>query len=405
MTEAGRILLVGQSYGRGGAATSRLFTELAEALASADFVVEVLTSAGTAQASSSQWEGGVLVHRVSVGLPGRRIPGRLTLPLLWFQLVRWCLFTRRRYHQAILLDTPYLLTLGGLFLYWRHGTRLIAWVMDRPLLQISRLRPEASPQARLAVGLNRLQMALYRHCQQVVSLGECMTAALAAEGIPTARLRVIGTWEQDDLPTAVLPAVSARRICGLPEAFTVMYSGYAGAWHDFEPIFEAVVALAFNQDLQFLFCGLGPGIERIRVWAADHPKARVLFRELVPPQQRVASLCCGDVHLVALRASMAGTCCPSKLDALLGLSRPVIVVAPPHTQTARDVVETGAGVCAPTGRELVAAIRALKEAPGFPEPWAGAAHQAFLGSHAASAVLPRWCALLEEPIQAASLIG
>jgi poly(glycerol-phosphate) alpha-glucosyltransferase len=32
---------------------------------------------------------------------------------------------------------------------------------------------------------------------------------------------------------------------------------------------------------------------------------------------------------------------------------------------------------------------------------ARAAHQAFLGSHAASAVLPCWCALLEEPIQAA----
>ncbi len=393
-----RILLIGQSYGRGHAATSTLFTDLAESLAATGHQVEVLTSSGSGRPASSLLEAGVLLHRVPVDLPGHLSPGRFALALLWLQMVRWCLTTPRRYEQAILLDTPYLVTLAGLILRRRHGTRLIAWVMDRPLLQITRLRSVGSPKARLAALLNRLQCALYRRCQVVVALGRCMEAGLVADGIPAERLRVIGTWAEDDIASAQLSSSAARVRCGLPETFTVMYSGYAGVWHDFVPILEAVQELVGDPGLQFLFCGLGPGIDAIRRWTDAQPRpVPVHFRPLVPPEQRVPSLCCGDVHLVSLRALMAGTCCPSKLDALLGLSRPVIAVAPAHSQTAINLAETGAGFCAPTGPELVAAIRAMRLDPGFPEPWASAARRAFLSSHAASAVLPRWQALLEEP--------
>jgi hypothetical protein len=319
------------------------------------------------------------------------------LPLLWAKLVLWCCTTSRRFDQVILLDTPYLLTLGGWILRVRHSTRLIAWVMDRPLLQIQRLRPPNSARARLAALLHRLQTWLYCRCQVVVTLGRCMEASLVADGLSPSRVRVIPTWAEDDIADEALSQAAARHRFDLPQAFTVMYSGYAGAWHDFEPILQAVQELVGDPGLQFLFCGLGPGIDAIRRWSdAQLQPVPVHFRPLVSPEERVASLCCGDVHLVALRDSMAGTCCPSKLDALLGLSRPVIAVTPPDTQTAFDVVETGSGFCASTGAELIEAIRLMRQTPGFPEPWGSAARQAFLCSHASLAVLPRWQALLEE---------
>lgn len=386
-----RILLIGQSYGRGHAATSTLFTDLAESLAATGHQVEVLTSSPRGWPASSRQEGPVFIHRVE----GRGPDG---LPALWAKLVLWCCGTRGRYDQAILLDTPYLLTLAGWILRVRHGTRLIAWVMDRPLLQIQRLRPPNSAQARLASLLHRLQTGLHRRCQVVVTLGRCMEASLVADGVPSSRVRVIPTWADDDIAAEALTPAAARQRFDLPQAFTVMYSGYAGAWHDFAPILQAVQDMVGDPGVQFLFCGLGPGIDAIRRWTdAQARPVPVHFRPLVPPEERVASLCCGDVHLVALRASMAGTCCPSKLDALLGLSRPVIAVTPPDTQTAIDVVDTGSGFCASTGEELIEAIRVLRRCPGFPEPWASAARQAFLRSHASSAVLPRWRALLEEP--------
>ncbi len=385
-----RILLIGQSYGRGHAATSALFTDLAEHLAAHGHTVDILTSSACGLPSSTSEEGSVCIHRVD----GRGPEGPTAL---WLKLVLWCCTTSRRYEQVILLDTPYLITLAGWILRRRHGTRLISWVMDRPLLQIQRLRPPGSARACLAALLHRLQIELYRRCQVVVTLGCCMQAGLVSEGVSPRRVRVIPTWVDDDIAASALSPQEARRRFALPQAFTVMYSGYAGAWHDFAPILQAVAALAFEDDLQFLFCGLGPGIDSIRSWAEAHSEAHVLFRELVPAHERVASLSCGDVHLVALRASMAGTCCPSKLDALLGLSRPVIAVTPPDTQTARDVVNTGAGICASTAEELIEAIRLMRRSPQFPESWASAARQAFLSSHAASAVLPRWRALIEEP--------
>ncbi len=391
-----RILLIGQSYGRGHAATSDLFTDLAESIARHSYRVEVLTSSAAGQPSSTFQEQGVLIHRVSMRLAGRGPHPRLTLAFLWWQLLLWCLKTPRRFDQAILLDTPYFLTFGGLILRWRHGTRLIAWIMDRPLLQISRLQSHRSVKARLAALLNQIQSLLYAQCQRVVVLGVCMQRGLIADGIPAERIRVIRTWAESSLLDVNLTPTEARRRCGLPQSFTVMYSGYAGAWHDFQPILEAVQGLSSRPHLQFLFCGEGPGIDEVRRWTDLHPAARVIFRPLVPASQRLESLCCGDLHLVALKASMAGTCCPSKLNPLLGLGRPVIVVAPRSTQTALDVVTTGAGVCAETGGELIEAIERLAGSATFPRPFTEKARQAFRRSHCEEAAIAAWMVLLED---------
>lgn len=313
-SELSRVILIGQSFGRGHAATSDLFTELAESLAKHSYQVAVLTSSPAGQPSSTSLEHGVVVHRVGMQLPERFQNLGLTLPFLWFQLMRWCLHAPHHFDQAILLDTPYFLTLGGLILRWRHGTRLIAWIMDRPLLQISRLNPPRSVKTQLAIRLNWIQSLLYRQCQRVVALGVCMKRGLIADGIPAERIRIIRTWAESSLLDVSISPTEARESCRLPQAFTVMYSGYAGAWHNFQPILEAVQALAFRPDLQFLFCGEGPGIETVRRWTDLHPQCHVIFRPLVPASQRLESLCCGDLHLVALKASMEGTCCPSKLN-------------------------------------------------------------------------------------------
>jgi hypothetical protein len=207
---------------------------------------------------------------------------------------------------------------------------------------------------------------------------------------------VIRSWDDDHIPDRVIPAPAARAGCGLPEAFTVMYSGYAGAWHDFSPILEAVRALAPLGEIQFLFRGLGPGIETIRQWAEVHPEARVLFGPLVEPASRLLSLCCGDLHLVALRESMLGTCCPSKLNPLLALGRPVIAIAPPACQTCLDLTNSGAGLCAPTGSELVDAILRLRAAPAFPEPFASRGRAAYRIRHSATPSLQSWDQVIRE---------
>lgn len=394
-----RILAIGQSYGKGHAATSDLFTDLAQGLAEQGLQVEVLTSAADGAPASRAVSGGITIHRVSrrgsrllrrAPLVGRWLP----LGSLWLALVGWCLVTRRRYSHVVVLDTPHLVTLAALLLKARHRTAAIAWVMDLPLLQIQRLNPPGSLKSRLGAALNRLQVALFQRCDAVVVLGACMAETLRQKGVHPSRITLIRTWASDDLPQQAITPTQARELAGLPQRFTVMYSGYAGAWHDFGPVLACVQALAFDPGLQFLFVGEGPGIESVRRWSEGHPNAHVIFRPLVPAAQRNASLCCGDVHLVCLKASMLGTCVPSKLNPLLGLGRPVLVVAPSQSQTALDVVSARAGFCTPSAEDLITSILALLEQGHLVHSMSDLASKAFLHRHSRNKVLGAWRELI-----------
>lgn len=394
------ILVIGQSYGRGYAATSDLFTDLAEGLAEQGWAVEVLTSAADGAPGSIVKCENVVIHRVSRRGSKQisRIPvlGRwISLASLWLGLVSWCLCTRRRYSHVIVLDTPHLVTLAALILKARLSPAVIAWVMDRPLLQIQRLNPAGSLKSWLGGWLNAWQARLYQHCDLVVALGECMAATLREEGVDPNRIAIIRTWDSDDLPSQTIPAPQARELAKLPERFTVMYSGYAGAWHDFDPVLACVQALAYEPHLQFLFVGEGPGIERVRNWYSRHPGAHVIFRPYVPAHQRNASLCCGDLHLVCLKPSMLGTCVPSKLNALLALGRPVLVVAPPQCQTSLDAESSGAGACTPTGAELSLAVQNLYKVNAPTDSMQARAISAFREKHSRTQNLSKWVTIIK----------
>lgn len=394
-----RILIIGQSYGRGHAATSDLFTDLAEGLAEQGLLVEVLTSAADGELASMAQSSSVMINQVSRRGSNqiRKIPvlGRLlNLVSLWLALVSWCIFTPRRYSHVIVLDTPHLLTIAALILQARHRSVAIAWVMDRPLLQIQRLNAPGSIKSRLGGWLDYLQVALFKCCDVVVPLGECMATILQQQGVLSSRISIIRTWDHDDLPSQAIPAAKARKLANLPQHFTVMYSGYAGAWHDFKPVLDCVKTLAYDQNLQFLFVGEGPGIQSVQQWCAGHPDAHVIFRSYVSAQQRNQSLCCGDLHLVCLKASMLGTCVPSKLNALLGLGRPVLVVAPFPCQAALDVEESGSGLCTPSSNMLINAVKKMAQDNFTATSLSRNAVHAYLYHHCRKVNIEKWAAIV-----------
>lgn len=74
----------------------------------------------------------------------------------------------------------------------------------------------------------------------------------------------------------------------------------------------------------------------------------------------------------------------------------MIVVAPRSTQTAEDVIHSGAGLCAETGLELIEAIERMITTPSYPSPFAELARQAFQHAHCETAAIAEWLALLKE---------
>ena len=79
-----------------------------------------------------------------------------------------------------------------------------------------------------------------------------------------------------------------------------------------------------------------------------------------PVEQIPHVMMAGDFHIVTVRRGLEGVVVPSKLYSILAAGRPVLAVAPPESDAARIVVESGCGIAAdPDDPAAVAA--AIKE--------------------------------------------
>jgi len=105
---------------------------------------------------------------------------------------------------------------------------------------------------------------------------------------------------------------------------------------------------------------------------------------------------CADIHLVSLKASMLGTCVPSKTYGALAYGRPVVFIGRKECQAAKDILEANAGRVVENADELVAAIEDFLSNPETLELCSYNARKAFLEKHCAQAVLKKWDELIEE---------
>ena len=73
----------------------------------------------------------------------------------------------------------------------------------------------------------------------------------------------------------------------------------------------------------------------------------------------------GDLHIVTVKRGLEGVVVPSKLYSILAAGRPILAVAPPESDAARIVVESGCGIAADPDdpAAVAAAIRELRAQP------------------------------------------
>lgn len=403
-----RLLFVNQHYWPDVAATGQILTDLAESLVARGFEVDVLTGrgkyvSGDLEAPAEEVRNGVRIRRLRSTAFGRGSNvGRVADYAGYYLGVLRRLLTGPRYDLVVVLTTPPLLSVAARLAGRVRKQPYAIWSMD------------LHPDAEVAIGmlsesgvpartLHALNDAGYRGAYLVVDLGFRMKERIEAKGVSRDRLVTIGMWSDGDGVRPVDPADNTvRQSLGLrDDQLVVMYSGNAGLAHRFEEVLEAMRELRDDDRFYFLFVGSGPRRAEVEAFIEEHRLRNASYRGYFPREQLAESLSMGDVHLLTLREEMAGIVVPSKLYGILAAGRPVIVVGPERSESARavrqhdvgDVIDPAAGGSA---SDLVTVLRDLADDPGRRRAMGERARAAFEANYDRDHLCEQWADLLAE---------
>jgi len=323
----------------------------------------VLCSAGGYSGGRVQGAGscspdreGVTVHRISATCLGRsRAVGRLIDWASYYCLATAASLRLSRFDVCLALTTPPYIGLLGALLKCLRGTRLVLWLMDL-WPDVAEATGVIRPRGPASFALRRAARWLYAQADEIVSIGETMTARLTRLGL-AAPVRTVHNWVPDE---AVRPAPD--RPGG---QFVVMYAGNMGAPHEFETVLEAAELLRDERSVVFRFVGNGKERTQLEEAVAAQGLKNVHFEAPVPLARLPELLAAGSVHLVTMRPGVEGCVVPSKTYGIMAAGRPGILVGPTQCEVATLFRQSGCGYVVRTGegRRLATLLRALKAHP------------------------------------------
>ena len=198
----------------------------------------------------------------------------------------------------------------------------------------------------------------------VIVLGDDMRDRILAKGVAPERVVVV----RDGTATTIAPAQMPERSDPIVQEirhgfpFVVLHAGnlgFYGAWD----ILLAAAKILGNENTGFVFIGDGANRAALELSARELPNVK--FAPFRPVEQVAHVMMAGDLHIVTVKRGLEGVVVPSKLYSTLAAGRPILVVAPPESDAARIVVESGCGVAAdPDDPAAVAtAIKELRAQP------------------------------------------
>jgi colanic acid biosynthesis glycosyl transferase WcaI len=207
-----------------------------------------------------------------------------------------------------------------------------------------------------------------KQAARVIVLGDDMRERILAKGVAPERVVVVrdGTTSATTPPStpAQIPDRSDPIVQEIRQGFpfVVLHAGNLGFYGAWDTLLEAAKILS-NENTGFVF--VGDGANRAALESAARNLPNVKFAPFRPVAQIAHVMMAGDVHIVTVKRGLEGVVVPSKLYSILAAGRPIIVIAPPESDAARIVVESGCGVAADPDdpAAVAAAIRELRAQP------------------------------------------
>ena len=239
------------------------------------------------------------------------------------------------------------------------------------VMHIMDVYPEAALQKVgkwMQVLTGRMLLALDRwnamQATRVVVISENMRETyLRTRGVPSGRLALLHTWQDDGLFAELPDRAEAARIYGVdPDRFTLLYLGNIGPVAGVEHLIRSFSAAGLSGS-QLVIVGDGTQKESCVRLARDS-SARVEFVSdhavgNVPLLQSLADVC-----LLPVKRGAALYSIPSKLGSYMLSAKPVLASVDAESETARVIQAADCGwVVAPEeSQPLVEAMRKLREA-------------------------------------------
>jgi colanic acid biosynthesis glycosyl transferase WcaI len=377
-----RILFLALCYAPEEVSGAVLITELAEDLASKGHDVTVVTAAPSYPLGKipppyrnrlfqKEFINDVRVIRVWSDISGNRSAWRRAL-----HQATYCLFA----------------SLGGLFsppadIVFSYSPPLplgvsawfISFFKHAPwILQLEDIFPDAAISAgvlknKLMISFFRkMEAFLYRRAARVSVITAGFKDNLIEKGVPAEKISVIPVWADSERIKPSSPRNDFSRRAGLEGKYLVLYAGNLGVASCPEVILEAAASLSNVEDIHFVIVGEGCKKEQMMKTASELGLRNILFLPFQPRETYAEMLAAGHVHLVMLNTQAARTSLPSKIFNIMAAARPIILIAPPDSETAALVRETGCGLVVSLDRpdQVVREILALKSHPDLAD-WLG----------------------------------
>jgi glycosyltransferase involved in cell wall biosynthesis len=344
-------------------ATAQILTELAEDLDAQRAHVTVVTGwvaylGGAVSLPEKDTYKGVEILRVRSTKFGRQsLLGRLLdYASFYVSAIVVSLRARREDCFVVLTDPPLLSVLAAVVRMVKR-CKTVCWMQD--------VFPDIAVQAGvfregiIARVLRRLGKWSLRRMNRVVVLGRCMERHVLELGVPPERLVRIPNWADgalirplDRADNPFLDEVKLR------DRFVVMYSGNLGMVHESDTIIGMIRGTRSLERLRFCLVGDGYVKQRLADLARRVQWKHVILLPYQAKERLRYSLAAGDVHLVTLKANMAGLSVPSKIYGIMAAGRPVIFIGPPDSEVAHLVREAACGFVIGPG-DVQGAVQAL----------------------------------------------
>lgn len=399
-----RLTIVNQFYLPDLSPTAHLAASLAEHRAARGDLVTVVAGSGaytTAPAGGRCDRGSARLRRIwTPSLGKRNALRRVADYAIFFAQAKWTLLTLPRQDVILLMTTPPYISLTGILHRWLHPrTRLILWSMDcyPETLERAGVLRRGSLVSRMLRGLNRW---LFRRLDCVVCLDEAMRSMLeqAYGHMGRPRFAVIPNWEPSArfLPSLKPPVWEGVERLGLKGRQVVLYTGNAGAGHQFETILSAGKALPASE-YAFLFIGGGSAWPALQAARDAMGLEHFIIEGYVPEGETPSVLAAANAALITLRDEMLGVMSPSKLHSALAMGVPILYIGPAGGNVHEAIERFGCGASLRHGDVggAVAFLARLRDDPATREDYACRARQAFEAAYNDRVALARFDSLLD----------
>jgi len=263
---------------------------------------------------------------------------------------------------ALASSPPFFVAIAG----WAVSViRRRPWVFEIRDLWPASIKAVGASKSRMLDWVERVELALYRSADRILSLTHSFKSELTARGIDAGKIDVVTNGVDAAQFSPERATFDARAALGVPhDAVLAGYIGTVGMAHGLKTVLEAAALTQSRRDVVFLI--LGEGAERAALEAEARSRGldNLKFHDLVSHDLMPSYLAALDLSIIHLKPDpLFKTVIPSKIFESMAMGVPMVMAV--EGESAEIVREAEAGVCIPSGdaRAMADAVLALADGP------------------------------------------